>query len=182
MHTQANGSEDTGNVHVHGADSLLTWNLHRYLCTFPRRLLTSCNVKFVLESHGFFSSKICSFDLKTSIEAQRALEWPWFQPGLSKAFQPQREPGSIELQRTQQSMIQESPRSRAWWRMPLIPALGRQDRRISEFEASLVYKVSSRTARAKPCLEKPKKATCLKGKTPLSGVTPGRWLSYLYKL
>jgi hypothetical protein len=31
----------------------------------------------------------------------------------------------------------------AWWRMPLIPALG-----ISEFEASLVYKVSPRTARA----------------------------------
>jgi hypothetical protein len=35
-----------------------------------------------------------------------------------------------------------------WWRTPLIPALGRQGRRISEFEASLVYKVSSRTARA----------------------------------
>jgi hypothetical protein len=33
-----------------------------------------------------------------------------------------------------------------WWRCtPLIPALGRG---ISEFEASLVYKVSSRTARA----------------------------------
>ena len=32
--------------------------------------------------------------------------------------------------------------------MPLIPALGRRGRRISEFEASLVYKVSSRTARA----------------------------------
>jgi hypothetical protein len=31
------------------------------------------------------------------------------------------------------------------WCMPLIPALGRQ---ISELEASLVYKVSSRTARA----------------------------------
>jgi hypothetical protein len=30
----------------------------------------------------------------------------------------------------------------------LIPALGRQGSRISEFEASLVYKVSSRTARA----------------------------------
>jgi hypothetical protein len=32
--------------------------------------------------------------------------------------------------------------------MPLIPALGGRGRRISEFEASLVYKVSSRTARA----------------------------------
>jgi hypothetical protein len=32
-----------------------------------------------------------------------------------------------------------------WWRTPLIPALGRQ---ISEFQASLVYRVSSRTARA----------------------------------
>jgi hypothetical protein len=34
---------------------------------------------------------------------------------------------------------------RVWWCMPLIPALSR---RISEFEASLVYKVSYRTARA----------------------------------
>jgi hypothetical protein len=33
--------------------------------------------------------------------------------------------------------------------MPLIPALGRQRQgQISEFEASLVYRVSSRTARA----------------------------------
>jgi hypothetical protein len=36
---------------------------------------------------------------------------------------------------------------RAWWHTPLIPALGRQ-RQVSEFEVSLVYKVSSRTARA----------------------------------
>jgi hypothetical protein len=37
--------------------------------------------------------------------------------------------------------------------------LGGRGRQISEFEASLVYRVSSRTARAteKPCLEKPKK-------------------------
>jgi hypothetical protein len=37
--------------------------------------------------------------------------------------------------------------------------LGGGGRQISEFEASLVYRVSSRTARAaeKPCLEKPKK-------------------------
>ena len=35
-----------------------------------------------------------------------------------------------------------------WWRMPLIPALGRQRQGISEFEASLVYRVSYRTARA----------------------------------
>jgi hypothetical protein len=34
-----------------------------------------------------------------------------------------------------------------WWRTPLIPALGRQRQWTSEFEASLVYKVSSRTAR-----------------------------------
>jgi hypothetical protein len=36
----------------------------------------------------------------------------------------------------------------AWWHTPLIPALGSQRRGISEFEASLVYRVSSRIARA----------------------------------
>ena len=37
-----------------------------------------------------------------------------------------------------------------WWHMPLIPVLRRQrGRQISEFEFSLDYKVSSRTARAK---------------------------------
>jgi hypothetical protein len=44
-------------------------------------------------------------------------------------------------------------------RMPLIPALGRQRQAISEFEASLVYRVSSRTARAiqrNPVLKKNK--------------------------
>jgi hypothetical protein len=44
--------------------------------------------------------------------------------------------------------------------MPLIPALG-----ISEFEASLVYRVSSRTARAKhrnPVLKKQNKKIILK--------------------
>jgi hypothetical protein len=44
--------------------------------------------------------------------------------------------------------------------MPLIPALGRQRQvDLDEFEASLVYRMSSRTARAtqrKPCLKKPK--------------------------
>ena len=35
----------------------------------------------------------------------------------------------------------------AWWHMPLIPEIGRQRQVISEFEASLVYKVSPRTAR-----------------------------------
>jgi hypothetical protein len=38
--------------------------------------------------------------------------------------------------------------SQAWWYTLLIPALGGRGRRISEFEASLVYRVSSRTARA----------------------------------
>lgn len=40
-----------------------------------------------------------------------------------------------------------------WWRTPLIPALGGK----AEFKASLVYRASSRTARAterKICLEK----------------------------
>ena len=35
-----------------------------------------------------------------------------------------------------------------WWLTPLIPALGRQRQADSEFEASLVYRVSSRTAKA----------------------------------
>ena len=43
---------------------------------------------------------------------------------------------------------------------PLMPALGRQGKRISEFKASQVYRVSSRTARAiqrNSVLEKKKK-------------------------
>jgi hypothetical protein len=35
-----------------------------------------------------------------------------------------------------------------WWRTPLIPVLGRQRQADFAFEASVVYKVSSRTARA----------------------------------
>jgi hypothetical protein len=45
--------------------------------------------------------------------------------------------------------------------------LGGRDRRISEFEASLVYKVSSRTARAmqrNPVSKKPKRKKKKKGK------------------
>jgi hypothetical protein len=44
--------------------------------------------------------------------------------------------------------IQLKEISQALWHMPLIPALGGRGRQISEFEASLVYKVSPRTARA----------------------------------
>jgi hypothetical protein len=47
-----------------------------------------------------------------------------------------------------------------WWCTPLIPQhLGGRGRQISEFEASLVYRVSSRTARAiqrNPVLKKQK--------------------------
>jgi hypothetical protein len=38
--------------------------------------------------------------------------------------------------------------SQAWWHTPLIPELRGRGRQIFEFEASLVYRVSSRTARA----------------------------------
>ena len=38
--------------------------------------------------------------------------------------------------------------SRWWWRIPLISALGRQKQvDLCEFEASLAYRVSSRTVR-----------------------------------
>jgi hypothetical protein len=52
--------------------------------------------------------------------------------------------------------------ARQWCRIPLIPALGRQRQAISEFEASLVYRVSSRTARGtqrNPVLKKQKTQT-----------------------
>ena len=53
-------------------------------------------------------------------------------------------------------------RAEQWWPTPLIPTLcggGGRGRRISEFKASLVYRVNSRTARSiqRPCLGKKKK-------------------------
>jgi hypothetical protein len=55
---------------------------------------------------------------------------------------------SMTILTPEQHWYKESHHARQWWRTPLIPALGRQSRQISEFEASLVYRVSSRTARA----------------------------------
>ena len=47
------------------------------------------------------------------------------------------------------NFLKEIQESRAWWRMPLIPALGRQRQvNLCEFEASLVYRESFRTPRA----------------------------------
>jgi hypothetical protein len=44
--------------------------------------------------------------------------------------------------------VKKKFKDKQWWPMPLIPALGDKGRQIYEFVASLVYKVSSRTARA----------------------------------
>jgi hypothetical protein len=46
------------------------------------------------------------------------------------------------------SKVKETGRAGQWWHTPLIPALGRQKQAVYELEASLVYRVSSRTARA----------------------------------
>ena len=52
----------------------------------------------------------------------------------------------LQCQPALQSELRKSRAAGQWWHTPLIPALGKQ--RISEFEASLVYRVSSRIARA----------------------------------
>jgi hypothetical protein len=60
--------------------------------------------------------------------------------------------------------------SRAWWLTPLIPALQRQRQADSEFEASMVYKVSSRTARTiqrNPVLKKQTNKQTNKKRIPL---------------
>jgi hypothetical protein len=63
--------------------------------------------------------------------------------------------------------------ARQWWCTPLILALERH--RIFEFEASLVYRVSSRTVRAeKPCLEKQNKTKKYENKK----LVPGCSLSF----
>jgi hypothetical protein len=57
--------------------------------------------------------------------------------------------------------------SLTWWHTPLIPALRRLRRQISEFKASLIYKVSSRTARdvkRNPVLKNQKKQNKTKKK------------------
>jgi hypothetical protein len=77
-------------------------------------------------------------------------------------------PGTQQATKQQQRSTKMKNDAGQWWRthlIPLIPALGGRGvgvgrgRRISKFEASLVYRVSSRTARGteKPCLEKLKK-------------------------
>jgi hypothetical protein len=56
----------------------------------------------------------------------------------------------IEVPTSEVDRIRIWKMSQAWWHTPLIPALGSRGRRISEFEASLVYKVSARTIQRNP--------------------------------
>jgi hypothetical protein len=64
---------------------------------------------------------------------------------LHVARKPHREPRKALLD--SYSTSRSEAVGRAWWRTPLIPALRGRGRQISESEASLVYRVSSRTAR-----------------------------------
>jgi hypothetical protein len=48
----------------------------------------------------------------------------------------------------QYAHVKSSNLAWAWWCTPLIPALESETGGFSEFKASLVYRVSSRTARA----------------------------------
>jgi hypothetical protein len=66
--------------------------------------------------------------------------------------------GQTEYQGIDWHTLLKTGESWTWWQLSLIPALGRQ--RQADFEASLVYRVSSRTARAtqkNPVLKKKKK-------------------------
>jgi hypothetical protein len=55
--------------------------------------------------------------------------------------------GALRLSDFFQKLLLNSIGAEQWWHIPLIPAFGRRGRWISEFKASLVYIVSSRTAR-----------------------------------
>ena len=74
------------------------------------------------------------------------------------------------------SVVKNTP-SRAWWRTPLIPALGRQrqaDRQISEFEAKPGLQSEFQNSQGyeeKPCLEKQNKTK--QNRTPLVAKNPG---------
>ncbi len=73
------------------------------------------------------------------------------------------------LQKIMKKFLKHENFAGRWWRMLLIPALGRQRQAdLCEFETCLVYRASSRTgskATEKPCLEKQKKKQTKKKNT-----------------
>jgi hypothetical protein len=51
---------------------------------------------------------------------------------------------------TQRNSVSKNQMSQQWWCMPLVPVIGRQRKAdFGEFKASLVYRLSSRTARTR---------------------------------
>jgi hypothetical protein len=83
-------------------------------------------------------------------------------PGLGREYQASQACNDLaepchkkQKKKSLRQEIETRTQSKGWWRTPLIPALWKQRQAdLCEFEASLIYRVSSRTARRNPVQKK----------------------------